>query len=37
MGSDLYEELENIKANPVKFRGHDRFNFLGEGEGARFY
>ena len=37
LGSDLYEELENIKANPVKFRGHDMFNFLGEGEGARFY
>jgi aldehyde oxidoreductase len=37
LGSDLYEELQNIKENPVKFRGHDMFNSLGEEDGARFY
>lgn len=37
LGSDLYEELENIKANPVKFRGHDMFNALGESDGSKFY
>ena len=31
LGSDLYEELENIKANPVKFGGEDFFIPLGEG------
>ncbi len=37
LGSDLYEELENIKANPVKFRGHDMFKSLGDEDGARFF
>jgi aldehyde oxidoreductase len=37
LGSDLYEELENIKANPVKFRGHDMFNSLGDEDGTRFF
>jgi len=37
LGSDLYEELENIKANPVEYRGHDMFNSLGESDGAKFY
>ncbi|BBO78737.1 aldehyde oxidoreductase [Desulfosarcina widdelii] len=37
LGSDLYEELETIKANPVKFRGHDMFNSLGDEDGARFF
>lgn len=37
LGSDLYEELENIKANPVKFRGHDMFNALGVSDGSKFY
>ena len=31
LGSDLYEELENIKANPVKFGGEDFFVPLNEG------
>lgn len=31
LGSDLYEELEDIKANPVKFGGEDFFQPLGEG------
>lgn len=37
LGSNLYEELENIKANPVKFRGDDMFNPLGDGPALRFY
>jgi aldehyde oxidoreductase len=31
LGSDLYEELENIKAHPVKFGGDDFFVPLNEG------
>ncbi|MDR1705264.1 MAG: molybdopterin-dependent oxidoreductase [Clostridiales bacterium] len=36
LGSDLYEELENIKANPVKFGGEDFFVPLNEGA-ERFF
>lgn len=36
LGSDLYEELENIRANPVKFGGDDFFVPLG-GAGERFF
>ncbi|MEG1973130.1 MAG: hypothetical protein RR315_08185, partial [Oscillospiraceae bacterium] len=31
LGSDLYEELDNIKANPVKVGGDDYFVPLGDG------
>jgi aldehyde oxidoreductase len=31
LGSDLYEELENIKANPVKYGGEDFFVALNDG------
>ncbi|SFG21432.1 aldehyde oxidoreductase [Desulfotomaculum arcticum] len=37
LGSDLYEELENIKTNPVAFRGDDMFNALGDSPDERFY
>ncbi len=37
LGSDLYDELEDIKANPVPFGGNDFFKPLGVGEGARFF
>lgn len=37
LGSDLYEELENIKANPVVFRGDDMFKPLGDCPDERFY
>ena len=30
LGSDLYDELENIKANPVKLGGEDLFVVLGD-------
>lgn len=33
LGSDLYEELEDMKANPVKFGGDDFFIPLGSGTG----
>lgn len=36
LGSDLYDELENIKANPVPFGGNDFFEPLG-GKGERFF
>ena len=36
LGSELYEELENIRANPVKFGGDDFFVPLG-GAGERFF
>ena len=36
LGSDLYDELESIKANPVPFGGDDYFNPLG-GAGERFF
>jgi len=36
LGSDLYDELENIKANPVPFGGNDFFKPLG-GAGERFF
>jgi len=37
LGSDLYDELENIKANPVKFGGDDFFIPLGGGDSERFF
>jgi aldehyde oxidoreductase len=37
LGSDLYEELENIKANPVKFGGEDFFVPLGGASAERFF
>lgn len=38
LGSDLYDELENIKANPVKFGGDDFFIPLGNDANAeRFF
>ena len=36
LGSDLYDELENIKANPVAYGGEDYFKPLG-GAGERFF
>ena len=36
LGSDLYEELEDMKANPVKYGGDDFFIPLG-GAGERFF
>jgi len=36
LGSDLYDELENIKANPVPFGGNDYFKPMG-GAGERFF
>jgi aldehyde oxidoreductase len=37
LGSDLYEELENIKANPVKVGPEDYFIPLGGAAGERFF
>ncbi len=37
LGSDLYEELENIKANPVKVGPEDFFVPLGGAAGDRFF
>jgi len=37
LGSDLYDELENIKANPVSYGGIDFFKPLGGVEGERFF
>lgn len=37
LGSDLYDELENIKANPVKFGGDDFFIPLGKENAERFF
>ena len=37
LGSDLYDELENIKANPVPYGGIDFFKPLGGVEGERFF
>ena len=37
LGSDLYEELENIKANPVKFDGGDYFVSLGGDKTDKFF
>jgi aldehyde oxidoreductase len=37
LGSDLYEELENIQANPVPFGGNDFFNPLGGVNAERFF
>ena len=37
LGNDLYDELEDIKANPVPFGGNDYFKPLGSGEGERFF
>ena len=37
LGSDLYDELENIKANPVPFGGNEFFQPLGGEAAARFF
>ena len=37
LGSDLYEELENIKENPVQFGGNDFFTPLGDADAERFF
>lgn len=37
LGSDLFDELENIKANPVKYGGDDFFVPLGSGVDERFF
>ena len=38
LGSDLYEELEDIKANPVKCeKGESYYKALGGGTGERFF
>ncbi|MFZ4523097.1 MAG: molybdopterin-dependent aldehyde oxidoreductase [Bacteroidales bacterium] len=37
LGSDLYDELEDIKANPVPFGGNDFFKPLGGDGGERFF
>ncbi len=37
LGSDLYDELENIKANPVPFGGNDFFQPLGNAAAERFF
>ncbi|MDR3671408.1 MAG: molybdopterin-dependent oxidoreductase [Holophaga sp.] len=37
LGSDLYDELENIKANPVPFGGNAFFQPLGGEAAARFF
>jgi aldehyde oxidoreductase len=37
LGSDLYDELENIKANPVAFGGNDFFKPLGGVSSERFF
>lgn len=37
LGSDLYEELEEIQANPVKFGGDDFFIPLGGASAERFF
>jgi aldehyde oxidoreductase len=37
LGSDLYDELENIQANPVPFGGDDFFTPLGNAASERFF
>ncbi len=37
LGSDLYDELENIQANPVPFGGNDYFTPLGNAGAERFF
>ncbi|MDD2549007.1 MAG: hypothetical protein PHD00_02820, partial [Bacteroidales bacterium] len=37
LGSDLYDELEDIKANPIPFGGDDFFKPLGGEGGERFF
>jgi aldehyde oxidoreductase len=37
LGSDLYDELESIKANPVPYGGIDFFEPLGGAPGERFF
>jgi aldehyde oxidoreductase len=37
LGSDLYDELENIKANPLPFGGNDLFIPLGGADAERFF
>jgi aldehyde oxidoreductase len=37
LGADLYDELENILANPVPFGGNDFFKPVGSDGGERFF
>ncbi len=37
LGSDLYDELENIQANPKPFGGNDYFTPLGNASAERFF
>ena len=37
LGSDLYDELENIQANPVPFGGNEFFTPLGDAGAERFF
>ena len=37
LGSDLYDELEDMQANPVPFGGNDYFQPLGDGVSERFF
>ncbi len=37
LGSDLYDELEEIQANPVPFGGDDYFIPLGDADAERFF
>ena len=37
LGADLYDELENIKANPVPYGGMDFFKPLGDEKSERFF
>lgn len=37
LGSDLYDELENIQANPVPFGGNSYFTPLGDAGAERFF
>ena len=37
LGSELYEELENIKANPVPYGGDDFFKPIGDQKAERFF
>jgi len=37
LGSDLYDELENIQANPVPFGGNSYFTPLGDAKAERFF
>ncbi len=37
LGGDLYDELEDIKANPVPYGGDDFFKPMGDSGGERFF